>query len=579
MKRGLCALAALLLCAIAVCACADARRSGDWLYETREDNLRAGGFAVLTGYFGEEPVVVVPDTVDGYPVKWLLYTFQMAAVYDGNGELVTIEPKSAAQKGEMKWEYADNEFLEEVVVPEGVEVIGHYAFDGCKALRSVSLPQSLREIWRGAFSGCCALERVEIPDSVQKIGEWAFYECAALRSVALPKSLRGLAGESFRGCASLERVDIPDSVRVIDKLVFADCGALSEVTLPRRLEHIGSSAFKGTNLTAVTMPDAAALATDLDGVFDGGVVVNGMLIEKPEKGLTRDGFAYALYRERGYAQILDYEGEASEVIVPPEIDGLPVISVVRLQGANPEAIERIVFSDSVVEIQEWACSGLASLGEVVLPAGLRTIGNYAFSDCGRLARIEIPKSVISIRERAFRGTALTGVALAETTVYDDDVFEEEVAVRGGAVLEGAMLEEVLSLSGPQRLKLWFTPDGCRYDLYGGERYGVLAWYRGGETDVTFQRKVSGVHIRGIAARAFAGTQVERVVIPEGVREIGEGAFEGCERLESVALPRSLRRIEAGAFAKCPSLRAVALPPGIEFIAGDAFDPATEVGRQ
>lgn len=44
-----------------------------------------------------------------------------------------------------------------------------------------------------------------------------------------------------------------------------------------------------------------------------------------------------------------------------------------------------------------------------------------------------------------------------------------------------------------------------------------------------------------------------LVIPEGYKEIGPGAFSGCTNLESIVFPTSLERIEFGAFSNCPKI--------------------------
>ena len=62
-----------------------------------------------------------------------------------------------------------------MVIPEGVKVIGSYAFYGCHSLTSVVIPEGVTEIGSSAFSACFRLTSVTIPCSVTKIGEQAFY--------------------------------------------------------------------------------------------------------------------------------------------------------------------------------------------------------------------------------------------------------------------------------------------------------------------------------------------------------------------------------------------------------------------
>ncbi len=61
-----------------------------------------------------------------------------------------------------------------------------------------------------------------------------------------------------------------------------------------------------------------------------------------------------------------------------------------------------------------------------------------------------------------------------------------------------------------------------------------------------------------------------LVIPDGVSEIGESAFEGNNRLISVVIPIGVTRIEGYAFAGCSSLTSIGLPNGLKHIFCGAF---------
>lgn len=62
----------------------------------------------------------------------------------------------------------------EITVPEGVKTIGYRAFAGCPALRFLSLPISLRQIEDHAFDQCRLLESLTVPQRVSMIGISAF---------------------------------------------------------------------------------------------------------------------------------------------------------------------------------------------------------------------------------------------------------------------------------------------------------------------------------------------------------------------------------------------------------------------
>ena len=120
-----------------------------------------------------------------------------------------------------------------------------------------------------------------------------------------------------------------------------------------------------------------------------------------------------------------------------------------------------------------------------------------------------------------------------------------------------------------RVELWMADDGSMYDVYPDEGYAVMHWYWGGAHGVVAQ-EANGVPVTKIDDNAFESDILESVVIPEGVTEIGNYAFEGCKGLKSVALPQSLERIGERAFASCKALQKVALPQGLKWIGHYAF---------
>jgi len=77
------------------------------------------------------------------------------------------------------------------------------------------------------------------------------------------------------------------------------------------------------------------------------------------------------------------------------------------------------------------------------------------------------------------------------------------------------------------------------------------------------------HIQDDILLLYEGKE-ESVIVPEGIRTIGEGAFKACVSLKKVTLPSSLRHIMTGAFKGCRKLQEITIPQGVTKIGDYAF---------
>ena len=114
--------------------------------------------------------------------------------------------------------------------------IGRYAFDGCKALLSVTMPSGIGVIGSGAFWGCTSLTSVTVPDGVTEIGQRAFEGCTSLTSFTIPDGVTEISYDAFRGCVSLASVTVPRSVSTIRDCAFRGCAALKAIRFSGKTE-------------------------------------------------------------------------------------------------------------------------------------------------------------------------------------------------------------------------------------------------------------------------------------------------------------------------------------------------------
>lgn len=108
----------------------------------------------------------------------------------GITELKGLSFAMAGKASIFGWDSCKN--ISEIVVPESVTSIDHYAFYDCKNLKKVTLPTSLKSIGYGSFANCASLGEIAIPSGVTEIGEGAFENCTSLTSVTIPESVTSI---------------------------------------------------------------------------------------------------------------------------------------------------------------------------------------------------------------------------------------------------------------------------------------------------------------------------------------------------------------------------------------------------
>ena len=119
-----------------------------------------------------------------------------------------------------------------------------------------------------------------------------------------------------------------------------------------------------------------------------------------------------------------------------------------------------------------------------------------------------------------------------------------------------------------------TPPVCdpadyrwREDGAGGM---VLAAYVGNDVRVRVPESVEGKPVTAVGERAFYGTGVPRVELPDSVTQIGDFAFSGCNELRTLRLPQGLKAIPNGMLESCMRLWVAELPDSVCTIGDGAF---------
>lgn len=125
-------------------------------------------------------------------------------------------------------------------VGSGIEIT---KYKGCDS--SVEIPQYIDglpviSMGESAFLGCKSLKSIRIPNSVKKIGIYAFSRCTSLTSIIISNSVTKIDKYTFSFCNQLTNITIPDSVKEIDTDAFFRCSSLLKIEIPHINENLPS---------------------------------------------------------------------------------------------------------------------------------------------------------------------------------------------------------------------------------------------------------------------------------------------------------------------------------------------------
>ena len=244
--------------------------SDDWKYR-----ILADGTAQITEYSNPNATSVqIPETLNGMKVTdvaenafLLCLNNSSFVVSPDHPTLAVIDGVLFSKPDKRLISYPKAKEGDSYVIPQGIEIIGKFAFSYCTSLTSISLPNSVTSIENNAFAQCSSLTSISIPNSVTSIGNEAFYNCSSLTSISIPDSVTSIGVGAFADCSSLTSISIPDGVTSIEYATFADCISLTSISIPNSVTSIDYWAFSNCSaLTSLSIPDSVTSISD--GAFN-----------------------------------------------------------------------------------------------------------------------------------------------------------------------------------------------------------------------------------------------------------------------------------------------------------------------
>ncbi len=465
----------------------------------------------------------------------------------GNGSIG--EPLSEAEYHAIAGEdaYYDGQ-LYALTIPDGVQTIADEAFAGCWDMVKLTVPEGVEKIGSNAFYGCCNLQQVSLPDSLQEVGAQAFNAAGLGSDFEIPESVLQIARDAFRATEWLEQKQATEPFVIINGiLISAGTAKTGEVIIPDGVEKIGPYAFcQCEEITSVVMPDSV---TEIgEGAFAGCTGLASVRFPAGLESISEDAFY-------GCAALASVDlPEGVRTVGDSAFCGCTALTELDLPALLEEigsrafaecpSLTEVEFPDALKSIGEGAF-GSDGLLSVVLPEGLESLGIYAFSENGQLGEITIPEGLLDIGAGAFDGT------LWQNDHLDTDMF--------------VILNDVLMCGSTEAIGEIAVPEGVREIADDAFR-----------NCTELLKVLIPDTVTKIGDGAFENSGLTEVLIPESVTELGIGAFANCTDLTAVTLPDDLKTIGTSAFLGCFNLETLIVPSGVTKIADNAFEACSKL---
>lgn len=256
------------------------------------------------------------------------------------------------------------QYLKNVELPQGIEVIRNRTFSNCIALETVDIPDSVITIESSAFSGCKKLNNISLPDGLMSIGSSAFSSCESLTSIILPVNITKLERSTFSACVKLESINL-ENVSIISSGVFSGCVNLNNITLSSDLTTIEEYTFyRCSRLEYITIPDSVTSIGN--NAFNGCLSLTNITIPSNVISLGDDIFSYC--------------------------SNLETIEVAE-DNINYKSIDGVLFNKAGTILLIYPVG--SDRTEYIVPEGVTTIGGYAFAH-NNLYSIVLPSTITNL---------------------------------------------------------------------------------------------------------------------------------------------------------------------------------------
>ena len=545
-----------------------------WAEENKPGDFTYSGTSGITvsAYNGTSTTMWIPAYIGGVPV--------------------TTIPASA---------FENQTDLLEVVVPDTVTSIGTGAFNGCSSLTSISIPfvgasrtatayeATFGYIYGYANSGeygdstysssttyinlkygtvtngiwqysCHNYKIKDILNHIYYYDTSYFYYIPTTITQVTITDQAAIPVAAFNNCDFIESITIPTTTTSVADYAFQNCKGLTEMDLGNELASVGQYAFAGCiGLESITVPDTVSSIGSY--AFNGCVALKRM-------NSTTDG---VINLPMSLTSISSYLFKGCSEITKVTMGDITFIGAYAFSGCenisqfNSDTNGELIVPSGVTTIGEYAFQNLSSITKIVVPDTVTSIGTGAFNGCSSLTSISIPFVGASRTATAYEATFGYIYGYANSGEYGDSTYSSSttyINLKYGTVTNGIWQYSCHNY----KIK----------DILNHIYYYDTSYFYYIPTTIT---QVTITDQAAIPVAAFNNCDfIESITIPTTTTSVADYAFQNCKGLTEMDLGNELASVGQYAFAGCIGLESITVPDTVSSIGSYAFNGCVALKR-
>lgn len=221
----------------------------------------------------------IPSNVSFIGANAFSYTNVSSYTVDALNQYFTVDDGVLFNKNKtILYSYPTQKAAINYTIPSTVKTIDYGAISGIRNLRSITIPESVEELYDMPFSSCSSLSTIqvdannlnyaslngvlfnkemtilieapmkksgifEVPATVSYISDYAFSGNKMIDEIILPQNLDSIGINAFFGCENLNSLLLPDNLKEIHTGAFNSCSQIQRVMVPLGVDSLPEDVF------------------------------------------------------------------------------------------------------------------------------------------------------------------------------------------------------------------------------------------------------------------------------------------------------------------------------------------------